>query len=88
MKLGDVLTHLLTKYAPQIKEVRSVFFDIDSPADFVYDANMDIGLVNNILIYAPSDFRFPAAASPATITNVTLTQILESLRIFFRLTCL
>ncbi len=83
MKLGDVLTHLLTKYAPQIKEVRSVFFDIDSPADFVYDANMDIGLVNNILIYAPSDFRFPAAASPATITNVTLTQILESLRILF-----
>lgn len=83
MKLGDVLEYLLVRYAPQIETVESVFFNINNPFDFAYDAAIDLTIVENLLLFAPSDFRFPTAPAAATITNITLTQLLQALKILF-----
>lgn len=81
IKLSDAFAYLLPRYAPQLEKVESVFLDINNPADFVYNANVDLSFVENLLLFDNSDFRFPTAAAAATKTNVTLVQILSTLRI-------
>jgi hypothetical protein len=83
IKLGDALSYLLTRYAPQVEEVQSVFFDINNPADFVYNAAIDLSIVENLLLYDNSDFRFPTAVTAADKTTVTLTELLDALNMLF-----